>query len=189
MTTQPYQLVRGSLSDIALQSRSSIAQAFAGADALVLLDCSGSMNEADCPNHRQRCDVARDQLIRLQQSLPGKIALICWNDYPKFCPNGLPVLPMGSTDLVAALGFAKPADGCGQRIIIISDGEPNEEDRALKLARTFKTKLDTIYVGAEDGAGRDFLRRLAEASGGTFQANNVEGLAQLAPTIQKLITA
>jgi uncharacterized protein with von Willebrand factor type A (vWA) domain len=190
MTTQTTnQLVRGSLKDISIQSRTSIAQAFAGAEAMVLLDCSGSMIVDDCPGQRKRCDVARNELIKLQQAMPGKIALVSWNDHPSFCPSGLPASPMGGTDLVAALSFAKRADGCGIKLIVISDGEPDDEHAALRLARQFKTKLDTIYVGPESGEGRDFLRRLAEASGGTFTSNNVAGLAQLAPTITKLITA
>lgn len=183
------QLVRGSLRDIAIHSRTSLAQVFAGAEAMILLDTSGSMVLNDCPGNTRRCDAARDQLIRLQQGMPGKIALVSWDDSPRFCANGLPSPPSGGTDLVAALNFAKPADGCGLKIIIISDGEPNDPQAALALARLFKTKLDVIYIGPEDGFGRDFLRRLADARGGTFSANNVEGITTLAPTITKLLAA
>lgn len=183
------QLVPGSLRDVANGSKKSLAQVFTNIDALVLIDISGSMDLHDAPNGNTRWGAAVEQLTRLQREMPGRVGVIAWHSFPAFCPGGLPGEPDGDTNLTAALQFAKPADGLGIKLIVISDGEPNDEASALDLARQFKTHLDTIYVGPENGPGRDFLRRLASASGGQFSNNTTAGLAQLAPTIQRLIAA
>src|SRR5262249_40578770 len=131
---------------------------------------------------------AKDQLIRLQRDLPGKIAVISWNSSPRFCSRGLPEEPAGGTNLTAALEFIRPADGTGMRFIVISDGEPDDEHSALELAKNFQTKIDTIFAGPEDSPGRDFLRRLAEASGGKAVSQTVREIPYLANSIQGLLT-
>ena len=50
---------------------------------------------------------------------------------------------------------------------VISDGEPDDERGALKVAAQYTNVINGIYVGPEDRpTGRDFLKKLAEASGG-----------------------
>lgn len=182
------QLVRGSLQDISISGRTSLAQAFLGVSALILIDVSYSMNQDDCPGGRKRFTVAQEQLIKLQRDLPGKIGVVAWSSTAYFCPGGLPTEPFGGTNLVNALTFVRPADGCQIKIIIISDGEPDAPDQTLDIARNFKSKLDTIYVGPETGHGRDFLRRLADASGGQSVSQSVREIPQLAESVQRLIT-
>ena len=50
------------------------------------------------------------------------------------------------------------------------------------MARTYRARIDTIFVGSEsDARARDFLGRLAEASGGQAQtAAQVRELANVA---------
>jgi len=183
------QLVRGSLSDIARNNNTSIAQAFMNATAIILVDVSGSMDLPDCPGNRKRYDLACEQLIRLQRDLSGQVAVIAWDNTARFCPGGIPSQPGGSTDLANALKFVYPADGTGVRLIVISDGVPDDQQAALAEAQKFTTKLDCVFVGPENGPGRDFLKRLAAASGGTFADQTVAHLPELAATIQKLIAA
>jgi tryptophan synthase alpha subunit len=115
--------------------------------------------------------------------------VISWNDYARFCPGGIPTSPCGGTDLAGVLKFVKPADGTSIKLILISDGEPDDEDKALKLASQFKSKIDCIFVGPESSPGREFLRRLAMATGGISVSQSVADIANLQQTVTKLLTA
>lgn len=185
------QLVYGSLKDIADRSGKSVAETFLSVDALVMVDTSGSMDSADCENNRTRYDLACEQLIRLQREIPGKIGVISWSSSVQFNPGGVPYYFGGGTDLVNVLGFVKPADGTSIKLILISDGEPDygSQQACLDLAKQFKSKISTIYVGPEDGLGRDFLRRLAEATGGQAVSQSVKDITNLKQTVTKLLTA
>jgi len=184
------QLVYGSLKDIADRSHKSVAETFLSVDALVMVDTSGSMDSADCENKRTRYDLACEQLIRLQREIPGRIGVISWFSSTQFNPGGIPHYFGGGTDLVNVLKFVKPADGTSIKLILISDGEPDygSQQNCLDLAKQFKSRLETIYIGPEDGPGRDFLRRLAEATGGQSVSQSVKDIANLKQTVTKLLT-
>lgn len=172
------QIVKGSIIDITQSNSSSIAETFLSCDALVLLDMSGSMESRDTPSGESRRKVATDQLIKLQKENAGKLALICFADYVLFCPAGVPQDCGGSTRLERGLEYIKPADDCGMKIIIISDGSPNDPNKALDIARTFKNKVDTIYIGPETDyeGGRAFLEKLASVTGGQSLKSDSPGL-------------
>lgn len=182
-------LVYGSLRDIATRSGRPLAETFLSVDALVMVDTSGSMRSTDGLGNRSRYDLACEQLIRLQREIPGKIGVISWSNEVAFCASGVPSFFMGGTDLANALGFVKPADGTSIKLILISDGEPDDEERALKIAGQFKSSIQTIYIGPENGPGRDFLRRLAQATGGQAVSQSVADIANLKQTVTKLLTA
>ncbi len=184
------QLIQGSLQSVANGSGKGIAHVFLTVDVIIAVDTSGSMNQSDCPGNRRRYDVACEQLIRLQKELPGKVGVISWSCTVSFCPGGIPTFLSGGTDLVGALKFIKPADGTSIKLILISDGEPDygSEQACLDLAKQFKSKLETIYIGPEDGPGRDFLRRLAEATGGRSVSQSINELGQLSQTMRGLLT-
>jgi hypothetical protein len=182
-------LVYGSLQDTALRANKSVAETFLEVDVLVLVDTSTSMDEHDCPGGRRRYDLACEQLIRLQRDLPGKVGVISWNSNARFCSGGVPSTPYGGTDLAGVLRFVKPADGTSIKLIIISDGEPDRQEPALDLAKTFKSKIDCIYVGPERGDGREFLRKLAAATGGRSVTKSIKELVLLSETVKGLLTA
>ncbi len=163
-------LVKGSLSDIAKRSNQSIAETFVNCDVVILVDTSGSMGAQDSRGGRSRYDVACEELKALQGSLPGKIAVLSFSSDVEFNPSGVPRFMQSTTDMTKALRFAKVADNIpGMRFILISDGEPNSPEQALATARSYKNKIDTIYVGPEDQpTGQGFLVKLAKASGGKF---------------------
>jgi len=179
-------IIQGSLGAVAKQSGQSIAESFVNADCIILVDTSGSMHANDSRDGQTRYDVACDELKQLQASLPGKIALLSFSDNVQFCPNGIPFDFGSTTDLAKALKFAKMGDlSSGMRFIVISDGEPDSEDEALKIARTFKNKIDTIFAGPDGGDGQTFLKRLANASGG--QTVTADRVKKLASSVQKLL--
>lgn len=181
-------IVKGSIADISRQNGQSLAQTFISVDCVVLVDTSGSMSARDSVGGNSRYDQACWELATLQGSLPGKIGVISFSDSTEFCPNGTPRYLGGGTDLAGALQFAKIADvPGGMRFIVISDGQPDNPDAALRIARKYANKIDTIYVGAERGPGREFLERLAAASGG--QHVTAEKVKELAASVTKLLTA
>lgn len=182
------QLVKGSLGAIAKQSGRSLAQTFISCDVVVIVDTSGSMGTHDSRGGNSRYDQACYELATLQGDLPGKIGVISFADKVVFCPNGTPLNLGGMTDLAAALRFAKVADvPGGMRFIVISDGEPSNEAEALKIAKTYSNRIDTIYCGPENGEGLAFLKRLAAASGGSHVT--AAQAKQLSDSVQKLLAA
>jgi len=179
------QLIKGSLGAIAQQNNQSIAETFINADVIIIVDTSGSMCAEDSRGGKSRYDVACEELKNLQASLPGKLALLSFSDDVIFCPSGIPFNYEGGTDLAKALKFAKVADVTGIRFIVISDGEPQNEEGCISVAKTFRAKIDTIYVGPEGGDGQAFLRKLAKASGG--QGVTAAQVKELAANVQKLL--
>jgi hypothetical protein len=180
-------IVPGSLSAIAKQDGKSLAESFLSADAIVLVDVSASMSDRDAAGGElTRWEAAKRELERLQASLPGRIAVVSFANEPQFCWGGTIPRASGGTYLVKALHFIKPADGCGIKIILISDGAPFDPDDVLALARTFETQIDCVYIGPKGDSGEAFLRRLAAATGGQ---SSTTAAADLAPKIAGLLSA
>ena len=160
-------LVVGSLAQIAQAQNVSIAESFLNVDALILVDVSGSMDTTDSRGGQSRYDVALQELARLQGDLPGKLAVIGFSSTSQFVPNGRPAMIGSGTNLAGALEFVHVADDGDMRFIVISDGQPDEEEKALAVAAKFQGRIDGVYVGPEDdNRGRLFLERLSKAHGG-----------------------
>lgn len=162
-------IVPGSLSDVAKLAGASIAESFVGADAVIIVDTSGSMDEADSRGGQTRYAVACEELARLQREMPGKLAVIAFSSAVMFCPGGQPYQFHGGTNLEGALKFARVADVPGMRFFVISDGYPDDANRALKEASKFKAPISGVFVGPEgDRQGQEFMRKLASWSGGKY---------------------
>ncbi len=172
-------IVTGSIADVAQRSGQSLAQTFVGAECVILVDTSGSMGSADSRGGRTRYAVACEELAALQGAMPGKIAVLSFASNAMFCPDGTPFNQQGGTDLAGALQFARMADVPGIRFIVISDGEPDDAAAALREAAKYQARIDVIYAGPEHSpAGRDFLTKLAQASGGNIvTADRAAGMA------------
>ena len=184
------EIVKGSLTDIAKQTGASLAETFLSADVIVLVDTSSSMQAMDAPGGKSRYDAACAELANLQATIPGKVAVISFASTGDviFCPNGQPFNLEGGTGLASALEFAKIADVPDMRFVVISDGQPDSEREALKVAATYLNRIDTIFVGPEgDDRGRAFLTKLANAKGG--QAVTADRVAQLSSKVQYLLAA
>ncbi len=177
-------LVVGSIGQLAQQAGVSLAETFLNVDVVILVDTSVSMSARD-RGEQSRYEVACAELARLQATLPGKLALIAFASQPVFVPGGIPSTPNGGTDLAKALQFAKLADTGGMRFIVISDGEPDDETKALEVAARYRGRIDTIYVGPEGGPGREFLALLAKRqSGKTVTAAHAH---ELCATTERLL--
>lgn len=182
-------IVKGSLADIAMASGQSLAETFVGAEVVVIVDTSGSMGTHDSRGGKTRYDVACEELAALQEQAAGRVAVLSFSNDTMFCPTGQPWNFQGGTDMAGALRFAKMADVPGIRFVLISDGEPDNPEATLKVAARYQNRIDTIFVGPEERpAGRDFLQRLAQASGGQqVTADRAVGL--LGATQKLLATA
>ena len=179
-------LVGGSIADLAKQSNQSLAETFVGCDVIILVDTSGSMDAPDSRSGLTRYTVALQELVQLQQALPGKIAIINFSSTVEFVPSGLPSFLGGGTDLTAALEFARVADVSGMRFIVISDGQPNDEKMALRAAKRYTNRIDTIFVGPEhDKYSKLFLAQLGAASGG--QTITADRAKELSSSVQFLL--
>jgi Mg-chelatase subunit ChlD len=178
-------IVGGSIADVAQRTGRSIAQAFLSVDAVILVDTSGSMAACDSRGGQSRYDVACEELARIQEQMPGRVAILSFSGDTLLCPAGVPTFQGGGTNLAGALDFAKQADVPGVRFIVISDGEPDSESAALQAARTIQAPISTIYVGPEGGYGQDFLRRLAAANGG--QSVTADRAKELAAKVETLL--
>jgi hypothetical protein len=185
-------IVQGSLSAVSKQANQSLASGFLNVKAFVMVDVSASMGvkDIDATGTKSRYDAACEQLANLQKENPGEIAVGCFSQRAEFCPGGVPVFMYSMTDMVAALRLMKMADGAGIRLILISDGEPNDEESTLKEARKFSSKIDTIFVGPEtDQTGRAFLKKLSQATGGINIDSKAQDLGKLSDNVTLLIGA
>jgi hypothetical protein len=163
-------IVKGSMLDEAKKSGQSLASTWMNCKRAVICDGSGSMSMCDSRGGRSRFEVLKDELIKVQGENPGAIAVISFSEYPEWNADGMPVQYGGGTRLDQALEFVKMIDDTGIGITVISDGEPDDPRRCINIAKTFKTHIDTIYVGPEnEHGGRDFLAELAKACGGVHQ--------------------
>lgn len=181
-TVQP---VKGSLAKIAEQNNQSIAETFINADVVIIVDTSGSMDMRD-GNERNRYQIACDELAKLQAELAGRIAVLVFSDSVMFCPNGVPAYLGCGTAMSKALEFAKVADIPPMRFIVIADGYPDNREEALRVARTFESRIDTIYVGPEsDASAKAFMQELANVKQGQY-ATDKSGL-KLSDTTRRLL--
>lgn len=160
-------IVPGSLGAIARQENKSLAETFVNANLVVVIDTSGSMSDMDSRGGLRRYDVACMELAAIQNRYSGKIAVVAFASDVVFCPSGIPPFLGGNTDMAKALRFTKVADVPGMQFILISDGEPDDEQETLAVAMTYRNKISTIYVGPEERpTGREFLEHLAAVTGG-----------------------
>jgi len=181
-------VVTGSLSALARTTGHSLAETFTSCDVVIIVDTSGSMATRDSRAGASRYDVAMEELRALQTRLPGKLAVIAFSDRASFCPSGIATYMGSGTALHDALKFSKIADVDGMQFILISDGQPDSPEKALAIARTYKNKINVIYVGPEDNPqGRDFLTRLASVTGG--QTVTADRAKELQSGVLKLLGA
>ena len=173
-------IVRGSISDMAKKRSQSLAETFLNVDAIAVVDISGSMGANDAPGGLSRWETANKHLTHLQGKYPGKIALVEFHSYVSFRPDGKLSSPDMTTALHDALEFVHIADDTGIKIIVISDGMPDNPGAALEMAQKFKSKIDAIYCGAEDDyeGGRSFLQKLTAATGGKIVTSDSPGMIE-----------
>lgn len=169
-------IVRGSIGDIMYQQNVPFELAVLNCQYLVLVDTSASMS-ARTQSLNTRYEAAREQLKRLQNSLPGKVLLASFSNTFKLCPNGIPEEPSGGTELAVAFQEIMEASlhELVEKIIVISDGQPNAPQRALEWANKIRRvcPIESIFIGDEGDEGYFFMQKLSSGKSFAVDANDL----------------
>lgn len=158
------QVAEGSLQDYSSKQGMSLEMAWLEVEAVILVDTSSSMYTTDV-SEQTRYDRAIEEMKKLQKSMPGKVAIIGFSSEATVATGGVPYFQAGSTNMVKALQAVHGMDGLA-KIILISDGYPDNPDTTLEEASRFKCPIETIYIGPGEDAGYLFLKKLSQATGG-----------------------
>ena len=151
----------------------------------LLLDVSGSMAHPTADESQTRKIDALRRLVRDLQEQGVRCPLVAFSDD---CRRVTEVPePGGGTNLAGAIRYGAAAHAL--HLIVISDGAPDSEQRALTAAQAFGQPIDVFYVGPPGTRGERFLAELAAASGGRAQTVSLSQTKQLASAIRGLLTA
>ena len=144
----------------------------------LLLDVSASMDRPSEGKRIRRIDALRTLVADM--NLAAGQAVYAFSYLAGRCdPANIPE-PNGGTDLAKAFDQVKN-DGY-KRVVLITDGEPDDANEALASAAGLHLKI--FYVGS--GSKPKFLTQLAKACGG--DAKGVTMNKQLASTIRGLLS-
>lgn len=149
--------------------------------SLLLLDVSGSMKGE---SFNKLVDIVR----RLKSSYKDKIRWIAFSTDAKTdeeCHNEVPK-DFGFTFLDKALEKVKEIDFAYDKVILVSDGAPTDEDgRSLKgnalLEMTNKAKsigkpIDVIFIGEKNSNGEKYMLSLAAETNGIALSDTIDVL-------------
>jgi len=168
-------LQRKSLSETVRDRQQQQRRAEQANHSFLLLDCSGSMADYVEPG-RAKIDALREIVTALRQRV-GFTQIIFpdpWNGRGEHVADYIPE-PRGSTPLHEALASARQKGA--KHCVLISDGLPDDTSAALAEARQMQSRgvqIDVFYVGPRPHAGEEFLRLLAQETGGQFQSMSLE---------------
>lgn len=128
---------------------------------LFLLDVSGSMNERI--GEKRKINHLRDVMANYPDA-----KILCFSSGIGKAPSMQSIPdPDGSTNLGKAFKYIndniaeKP-----ERIVLVSDGEPDSEKDALEQAKNLSLPIDIIFIGEKESKGNRFMHQLASATGG-----------------------
>lgn len=164
---------------------------------LLLIDVSGSMGYT-MRNSKQRIDGLRESVREIQKSHQTDMIAFGLDQFNnKSAPSAVSSSnaevgfvttipdPHGGTPLHSAIDLAKQSEA--GRCVVISDGVPDSRTRAMESARSFGGRIDVVFVGNPGEPGEEFLRQLAEATGGTSFTGDLSEPKQLGKGIVALI--
>lgn len=164
-------------------SLSDLVRVRAGQDVWLLVDASGSMAGV-MRNHKRRID-GLDEVVRdIRSKRP--VQMIAFGHDGAFKTESVP-RPGGGTPLTEAIVLAKQLNT--GRCIVISDGEPNNPQTALAAAKDYAGQIDVVFVGDPGEPGEEFLKALAQSTGGTEFRGDLSQPKELSKGIIGLITA
>lgn len=132
----------------------------------LMLDCSSSMKHK-MRNGKTRIEGLREVVKGVQADRPCQMIAFGPNNgegRTVFFVGGVPA-PEGMTPLAEAILFAKEQNA--GRVVVISDGWPDNPQAATEAAVAFGGQVDVVFVGDPGDPGAAFLKSLAEATGGT----------------------
>jgi hypothetical protein len=153
-------------------------------NSIVLLDTSGSM-ESGTNSEQRKIDALRDLVYRLRaegiqfRQIVFGSSVEMREDIPE---------PGGGTPLTEAIEMA--TNHAPGKLVVISDGIPDNPDSALNAARKLGVRIDCFYVGPRPSQGEVFMSQLSDATGGSSHVGDLgAGVKALAGEIKKALLA
>lgn len=133
-------------------------------NVFLLIDTSGSM-EAHMRNGKTRIDGLREVVANIKSA--GSVPMIAFGGPYDAQVRFVDVVPDpdGGTPLAEAILYAKEYGAT--RVVVISDGAPDSQNRAIDAAHGFGGRIDVAFVGDPGDPGIAFLKELARITGGT----------------------
>lgn len=165
-------LGKSSLMDLAKSARRS----------LLLVDTSGSMSNF-IASGGTRIDALRKTVTELKSTHSVPVA--------SFSGRGVRMIegeipnPAGHTPLTEAIDFGKYQGAT--HLVVVTDGEPDNQHSALDSARSFGGVIDVFFIGDPNDFGAAFAKRLAESTGGNVNVTDLGAPKQLAAGIAGLL--
>lgn len=196
-----------------------------GIDIAMVLDVSGSMQVPDFDDQRTRIEVAKTEAVRfINKRENDAIGLVIFaQDAMSRAPLTLDkkllvgivnelkigvINPDGTklaTAIVTAANRLKHSKGVSKIMIVLTDGEPSEDDLdpsvALEVAKKFGIKIYTVGIGSKEtklvrdfwgnvikiGVNKALLQKLAQETGGQFfMASDTQDMRTIYDTIDQL---
>ena len=158
---------------------------------IFLLDISGSMDTY--VGDRSKLDHLRYIMTDYPEAMK-----ICFSSdvYCNVDRNGnvdcvIPTSAHGSTDLAGAIRYMRGLAKRPERIVLISDGEPDDMSAAIREATGFSVPIDIIFIGQKGSPGERFMINLAKFTGGrqfTIEDKSANFQKQLSVKIAGLLT-
>lgn len=148
----------------------------------LLLDCSGSMS-SPMRNGKDRIAGLRETVDSIQSERRMQMIQFSGSvQVTEYVPD-----PNGGTPLAEAIDLARTNE-CS-RAIVISDGEPNNENAAMDSAKRFGGRIDVVFVGDPGSHGEAFLKRLAQSTGGESFTGDLTEPKKITAGVIGLLTA
>lgn len=198
-----------------------------GIDIVLVLDVSGSMQEQDnIKDNRSRFEIAKQEAARfISKRDNDAIGLVLFGNVATFrCPITMDKklllelvssLQLGEIDhkgtvlargMMAAVNRLKESKAASKIMILLTDGEPTEEDldphAALEIVKKFGIKVYAIGIGSEQEKecfdmqqgyctritiNKKLLEMIASQTGGQcFMAHNASDMRTIYDTIDQL---
>ena len=150
----------------------------------LLLDTSGSMS-MECKGKDRRIDVLRKAVEALEWQ---SYRLFTFDSFCVEIPNPSALWATGGGTALD-LGLREIAKLNPSQTVIISDGEPNNEQDALIAAESLTGTISTIHIGDDrDKAAITFMRKLANLGcGNTYIQDLGRGHVELGAAINRLM--
>lgn len=153
---------------------------------VILADISFSMS-SEAWGGQTKLDLLREAVASVMSRYDCQ--LIVFSDRAREV-SAVPAEVEGGTDLAAGLQAALAHDP--GITLVISDGQPQNPGESLKLARTFRGVINTLYIGPEsDAAAIEYMRTLSKQADGATAVNDISaaaGVRQLEHKIAGLLT-
>ena len=128
------------------------------ASSLFLIDTSGSMDD-------RVKKVRKIEAVREVMAMIPNANKICFSSNVHIT-DSIPE-PNGGTNMARAFEYVATMKGSNpKKIVIVSDGEPDNKALAFNSALKLHIPVDVIYIGAEGDRGEAFMKELASKTGG-----------------------